>query len=36
MKHLLSLSLLFAAVSLFANAGVFMGSGQNVVLGIPS
>ena len=32
MKHLLSLSLLFAAVSLFANAGVFMGSGQNVVL----
>ena len=32
MKHLLSLSLLFAAVSLFANAGVFRGSGQTVVL----
>ena len=32
MKHLLSFCLLLAAVSLFANAGVFMGSGQNVVL----
>ena len=32
MKHLLSFGLLTAAVSLFANAGVFLGSGQNVVL----
>ena len=32
MKRLLSSILLFAAVSLFANAGVFRGSGQTVVL----
>jgi len=36
MKHLLISSLLLSAVSLFANAGVFRGSGQTVVLGIPS
>lgn len=32
MKHLLNFGLLTAAVSLFANAGVFRGSGQTVVL----
>ena len=32
MKNLLSFALLLAAVALFANAGVFRGSGQTVVL----
>ena len=32
MKHLLNSLLFFAATSLFANAGVFRGSGQTVVL----
>jgi len=32
MKNLLSTVFLFAAISLFANAGVFRGSGQTVVL----